>query len=164
MSLRDKINDTMSKLPTISNKDLYSLYPDDDQGSIRNYRANYLREFTTPNKKSNSYTSKRVKSNLHDKNKVDLELLELSDSDLIKHTCRNIIANKGNDSRIKLQASTLLLNFIDKTGEIEKVDREGEYDDPMIKLLYSLEDQEKYGYIDGKKPDTNIIETTPNYD
>ena len=131
---KDRVLDTLSKLPNISNKELYALYPKVDQGSIRNYKHLFNKSITnginnensesviTPDKKkkkkSKVSTKKEMKELFHE-DTFDSELIGMNDSELIRHTCREIISTKKNDSRIKLQASTLLLNFIDKSGLIK---------------------------------------------
>ena len=125
MTLKDQVLDTLSKLPTLTNKELYALYPNDDQGSIRNYKHLYLKSITkeeseevviikTPPGKKKVAASKKTN---HDP-RLDKELIAMEDSELIRHTCRKIIATKDNDPRLKLQASNLLLSFADKTGDI----------------------------------------------
>ena len=133
MSLKDQVLDTLSKLPNLSNKELYALYPNDDRGSIRNYKHQFFKAITEeensensitpitpgPKKKSKVCTKTEVKEGFQE-GTLDRELIEMTDIELIRHTCRKIIATKINEPRIKLQASNILLSFVEKSGSIKE--------------------------------------------
>lgn len=135
MDIKSQILDTLTKLPTLTNKELYALYPKVDQGSIRNYKSIFLKGITNGEndensesvitktspgngKKSKVYTNSNMKEGFQEY-AIDPDLVGMNDTELIRHTCRKIVSSMGIDLRIKLQASTLLLQFVDKTGLIK---------------------------------------------
>jgi len=76
--------------------------------------------------KSKVCTKSPLKEPFHDNynNKVDPELVAMTDKEMIRHTCRAIISTKGEDSRLRLQASNLLLSFVDKAGKMNEIEGE----------------------------------------
>ena len=61
-----------------------------------------------PKKNTKVTTNNGSKGVLQGKN-LDKELIGMKDSELIRHTCREIIATKNNDPRLRLQASTIMI-------------------------------------------------------
>lgn len=70
-------------------------------------------------KKSKVYPKTELKEDFQE-GTLDRELIEMTDIELIRHTCRKIIATKINEPRIKLQASNILLSFVEKSGSIKE--------------------------------------------